>query len=78
MESLDGVSKTKLDVQNGHATHSKASANGSATSKPEASIDADHPGLIQLAICVGGIYASLYGFSSLCYVDNFANVHPNM
>jgi hypothetical protein len=35
-------------------------ANGSAESK-EDNADSSSPGLIQLAICVAGIYASLYG-----------------
>lgn len=71
MERLSDLPDTKPELQNGHPTSSKtsangSSANGSANPKPEASETEEHsPGLIQLAICVGGIYASLYDFLAL-------------
>jgi UDP-galactose transporter B1 len=65
MERLSDLPDTKSELQNGHSTQSKTSANGSAKPKLEASESEEHsPGLIQLAICVGGIYASLYDFLS--------------
>lgn len=71
MERLSDLPDTKPELQNGNSTSSKTSANGSsangnANPKPEASETEEHsPGLIQLAICVGGIYASLYDFLAL-------------
>lgn len=60
MERLSDLPDTKPELQNGHSTPSKTSANGSANPKPEASETEEHsPGLLHLAICVGGIYASL-------------------
>ena len=66
MERLSDLPDTKSELQNGHSAPSNGSANGSANPKPEASEIEEHsPGLLQLAICVGGIYASLYGFLAL-------------
>lgn len=69
MERLTDLPESKSQVQNGHSTPSKTSANGSAngsaTPKPEASEPEENsPGLLQLAICIGGIYASLYASCS--------------
>ncbi|EED20111.1 UDP-Glc/Gal endoplasmic reticulum nucleotide sugar transporter [Talaromyces stipitatus ATCC 10500] len=59
MERLSDLPESNATLQNGHSTPSKPSANGSANSKPETSGTEDNsPGLVQLAICVGGIYAS--------------------
>lgn len=66
MERLSDLPDTKSELQNGHSAPSNGSANGSANPKPEASEIEEHsPGLFQLAICVGGIYASLYDFLAL-------------
>lgn len=63
MELLSDLPGTNVNIQNGHSTPSKTSANGSANPKPEEPETEEHnPGLIQLATCVGGIYASLYDF----------------
>lgn len=68
MERLSDLPGADSALQNGHSTSSKTSANGSANPKPEAPETEEHsPGLIQLAVCVGGIYASLY--------DSFCSRH---
>jgi solute carrier family 35 (UDP-galactose transporter), member B1 len=61
MEQLNGHQN---GLQNGHSKSvANGSANGSAASKPEESGTEDSsPGLVQLAICVAGIYASLYDY----------------
>lgn len=60
--------KSHSQLSNGHIVdakpHANGHANGKAPAKPDVSQAENSPGLVQLAICVGGIYASLY----VCFI----------
>lgn len=53
MQSLADAPDLRLRASNGHAK-------SAAKSAPSDNSDGRSPGLLQLVICVGGIYASLY------------------
>lgn len=72
MGRLSDLPESKSELQNGHSTLSKTSTNGSANGSVKPKPDEENsPGLVQLAICVGGIYASLYGFFLLLFAGLF-------
>ncbi|KAH8692867.1 UDP-Glc/Gal endoplasmic reticulum nucleotide sugar transporter [Talaromyces proteolyticus] len=60
MQAPPDLPEPIIKDQNGHATPAKAVANGSAHAKTSGGAPAteSEPGLMQLAVCVGGIYAS--------------------
>jgi hypothetical protein len=59
MQEPPDIPEWSTQQTNGHATKSTVAENGTVTSQVEPMATESSPGLMQLAICVAGIYASL-------------------